>query len=602
MLAFAFTPKHLKRTFIALAIVSLVFVFSFVLVALAYSGNAVYLKATLGDADISGMTEDDILSYVTNHVDELKSIPFVVRVQDSKYRFLPEDLGIVYDKEKTLELIFNSRGIGVGYYFDVVQNLFREKQFDVVAYFDRKVAHNTLFDTIDGLQRPKNAEIVLDNGNWVINPSSIGYVGDTDVILESIQNLLRVDGKRELAFEVRQYHPDFSTQDAEELMPDVERLTKNKHTLIVQSSDGEKRVPMSFRDSQNWLVITRTNDEDWQVSLNQARIVQKLIDEVAPLIERRVQHVEITDFVRKGGRLFVEATGIAQDGIEVDLTGTFNSIVGNIENNVNETKVIAEYVLANVITPPDSPITFPDRVGSGISNYATSSNERIFNIKMGLGKFHNRVLAPGEVFSFNDHVMPITNSAGYKNELAIFGGGGLKKVPGGGLCQVSTTAYRAFFNGGFDILERYPHSLYVHYYTAYQDGLDATIYPGYGDWRGKNLRIKNDYPGYVLVQTYTNDETLDAVVQLFGTTDGRLVELDGPHYLSSTWLDTEYVEDPDMAAGEEYVEIKGVPGKSILWNRAITYADGEVKEEEVYSNYSAKKRVVRVGAASHGVP
>jgi vancomycin resistance protein YoaR len=256
---------------------------------------------------------------------------------------------------------------------------------------------------------------------------------------------------------------------------------------------------------------------------------------------------------------------------------------------------MADIEPARIITPENSEYAFPTRLSIGLSNYATSSEDRIHNVKLGLNKVHNRVVLPGETFNFNEMIIPVTNEAGWKNELAIFGGGGLAKVPGGGLCQVSTTVYRAFFNGGFNVLERFPHSLYVHYYTAYQDGLDATIYPAYGDQKGKNLRVQNDTPNPILIQTYTNDETLDAMVQIFGTSDGREVTITGPKYGKDTWIGTDYIEDPSLPSGYEKIEANGAYGKTIIWDRKIVYADGVVNNEELFSRYNAKKKVVRVG-------
>ena len=49
---------------------------------------------------------------------------------------------------------------------------------------------------------------------------------------------------------------------------------------------------------------------------------------------------------------------------------------------------------------------------------------------------------------------------------------------GGGLCQVSSTFYRAALWGGFEIVDRKPHSYAVSYYAQVGGwGLDATVYP-----------------------------------------------------------------------------------------------------------------------------
>ena len=96
-----------------------------------------------------------------------------------------------------------------------------------------------------------------------------------------------------------------------------------------------------------------------------------------------------------------------------------------------------------------------------------------------------------------------------------------KTVPeyGGGLCQVSTTAFRAAINTGLEITRRTAHAFPVVYYDP--QGFDATIYPPWPD-----LRFINNTPSYVLVQTKIND--YDLIFEFYGTNDGRKIEIDGP--------------------------------------------------------------------------
>ena len=49
---------------------------------------------------------------------------------------------------------------------------------------------------------------------------------------------------------------------------------------------------------------------------------------------------------------------------------------------------------------------------------------------------------------------------------------------GGGVCQVSTTMFRAALNAGLPIKERQAHAYRVHYYeeAGYKAGIDATVF------------------------------------------------------------------------------------------------------------------------------
>jgi len=103
------------------------------------------------------------------------------------------------------------------------------------------------------------------------------------------------------------------------------------------------------------------------------------------------------------------------------------------------------------------------------------------------------MIKPDEDFSFNKALGAVDASTGYLPELVILAD---KTVPefGGGLCQVSSTAYRAALNSGLPILERHAHAYPVSYYKPY--GVDATIYLPSPD-----MRFTNDTGKYIYVQT-----------------------------------------------------------------------------------------------------
>jgi len=95
---------------------------------------------------------------------------------------------------------------------------------------------------------------------------------------------------------------------------------------------------------------------------------------------------------------------------------------------------------------------------------------------------------------------------------------------GGGVCQISTTLFRAAVNAGLKITERYPHAFPVRYYNP--QGFDATVYPPHPD-----LRFINDTPGHILIQENIKGNQL--TFELFGTLDGREIKIIGPTILQS---------------------------------------------------------------------
>jgi vancomycin resistance protein YoaR len=159
------------------------------------------------------------------------------------------------------------------------------------------------------------------------------------------------------------------------------------------------------------------------------------------------------------------------------------------------------------------------RIAVGESNFSGSTLARIQNIKVSSAKYNGLIIQPHQNFSFNTILGDVVASTGYVPEKVIKNGK-IEYEYGGGICQVSTTLFRATINAGFPILERKPHAFPVHYYEP--QGFDATIYPGQSD-----LRFTNDTAGPVLVQTHITGHNL--FFEIYGIDDGRKVAIDGPY-------------------------------------------------------------------------
>lgn len=176
-------------------------------------------------------------------------------------------------------------------------------------------------------------------------------------------------------------------------------------------------------------------------------------------------------------------------------------------------------------------------IGRGESKFNGSPANRRHNIKVGVQKMKGIIIKPGEEFSFNEYLGPVEAYAGFKPELVIKKTGTVPEL-GGGLCQVSSTTFRAAMHAGLEITQRRNHSYAVQYYAP--QGTDATIYPGVVD-----LKFKNDTANSILVWPYFKDENY-LVFDFYGTYDGRKVELGTPYSydkksdgsMKSTWKRT----------------------------------------------------------------
>lgn len=160
-------------------------------------------------------------------------------------------------------------------------------------------------------------------------------------------------------------------------------------------------------------------------------------------------------------------------------------------------------------------------IGRGESKFNGSPANRRWNIRIGVEKMTGIIVKPGEEFSFNKYLGPVEASTGFKPELVIKGDQGTIPEFGGGLCQVSSTAFRAAMHAGLPITQRRNHSYAVQYYAP--QGTDATIYPGVID-----IKFVNDTGKNILIWPYFKDENY-IVFDFYGTYDGRKVELGTPY-------------------------------------------------------------------------
>jgi vancomycin resistance protein YoaR len=122
-----------------------------------------------------------------------------------------------------------------------------------------------------------------------------------------------------------------------------------------------------------------------------------------------------------------------------------------------------------------------------------------------------------------DYLGEVDGEHGYLPELVIKNN---RTEPefGGGICQVSTTVFRAAIYSGMKITQRRNHAYPVKYYAPY--GMDATVYIPKPD-----LAFVNNTPGAILVQSTI--EGTELTFRFYGTKDGRSVAINGPHILQS---------------------------------------------------------------------
>jgi vancomycin resistance protein YoaR len=228
-------------------------------------------------------------------------------------------------------------------------------------------------------------------------------------------------------------------------------------------------------------------------------------------------------------------------------------------------------------------------IGQGVSHFAGSIENRKFNVGLAASRINGVLIPPGEEFSFVKTVGDISGASGYKQAYVIKSGRTVLD-DGGGVCQVSTTIYRAALNTGLPITERTAHAYRVGYYEqGFPPGLDATIYSPSVD-----LKFKNDTGHHILVQARV--EGTDLTVDLYGTSDGRSVELTRPVIVSqSPALPEIRQDDPTLPKGTVKQVDFAAAGANVVFKRKVTKGGITYIDETIRSNFRPWQAVYLVG-------
>ena len=221
--------------------------------------------------------------------------------------------------------------------------------------------------------------------------------------------------------------------------------------------------------------------------------------------------------------------------------------------------------------------------------FAGSSAARIQNIRAAAKNFHGLLVAPGETFSMVEQMDDVSLDNGYAEALIIFGGRTIKGV-GGGVCQVSTTLFRAAIFGGFPIEERYAHAYRVSYYElGFGPGLDATVYAPLVDFK-----FTNDTPYWLLIESYVYQSEIQ--FKFYSTSDGRTVEVSAPQ-VSNVVLHPEpkYEENPELAAGEIKQVDYAADGADVVVYRTVRRGGEVLFEHVIRTHYLPWQAVYQYG-------
>jgi len=556
------------------------------LLIIAVVFNLIYAKKIIPGVKIAGINVGGMTFESAKKVleENEKNIPeeLKLKFEDKEFPLKRNDIGLTYDWEDSVVRCFDVGRSG-NFFIDTkdkISALF--KGLSIPASYDYD--DDSFGIKLSVIRReinlePQNSKFYLEDGKLSISPSSNGrklleedFHKDINLSFGSLdfsdKNIL-----------VQIVKPEITEKDIELFREIIEEIISEG--LVINFE--EKKWTLDSEKILN-LIGFEKNEKEKRVKM----ILDKsAFRDLANGLAAEVNESPKGEVVSTDGNKVLEFK-IIKEGKELDE----EKFKEDLKSAIFDDRKNVSLVLKNVDDFSDKEkYGILSLIGEGTSHFAGSTAERIHNIILAAGNISGSLVPPGAVYSMNKSVGPIDYQHGFKSALIIKGGRTVLGE-GGGVCQTSTTLFRAILNSGLPIVSRYPHAYRVGYYE--QDmpvGFDAAVFQPSWDFK-----FKNDTNAYVLIQAHSNLSENSLTFKIYGTPDGRSVEISEPVVTDQSPPPPPlYEDDPSLPKGVVRQVDYAAWGATATFTRTVRKEDTILFTDTFTSRYQPWRAVYKVG-------
>jgi vancomycin resistance protein YoaR len=512
--------KKINKYFIwsLLGLISIISIYLVVVLSFWFlSKDKVYPGVSVAGVSLSGKTRKEAEEIINEKIGKWNQEKFALSSEKS-VMVMPSDMGIEFNISKTIDdaLFLGAKNpFLLGFKRDIGVSVNIDSQKTAVKIGGVAKEINT--QVVNSRVEKKDGQITVANGTA---GKRVNYAESARNIKENAEKL----GKS-AKISVFSVPPTFTDVDLTDKMDEINEKSKNGLTLL----DGSAKYPVSSEAIVSWVELAQpkvvlgkrmegneffapifiTGNDN---SIFAPSLVSDYLLDLSGKINRNPVNAQLS-ISGERATIFVPS----RDGRTLNIETSATGVIAALESKTVEAKLTVDITKPEIHEGSLNDMGILELLSTGYSNFAGSPTNRRHNIKVGASKFNGVLIKPDQEFSFNTTLGPVDASTGYLPELVIKEN---KTIPeyGGGMCQVSSTAFRAALNGGLPILERSPHSYPVSYYKPF--GVDATVYLPHPD-----LVFKNDTGKYILVQTRISGNNL--YFDFYGTKPQRTIKFDG---------------------------------------------------------------------------
>ncbi len=567
----------------------------------------IYPGVTFAGLDLGGLSQAEAKEALLRHFGDYQKGQLALRYGQRIWLASFAELGANLDPEATAA---SAWAVGrEGSFLDnlggQIEALCLGHSISPVLAFDEGTATVYLSRLAREVNRPaREAALVVNDLQVQVIPCQIGREMD----VSATQGLVYQRMASEMALEMAPSQDPIdlvvweiipTITDVSEVQAQVERmisqpliLTFTEHIISPESASPrelERRWTLDRATIAEMLVLRQIKGEygevRWMAGLDQDKL-RAYLQDIAQQIDQPVRDARF-DFDEKTGQLTPILT--SQEGRTLNITETARLVNFQVTTKEREIPLAVEVIRPQVALEDANRLGITELISEGVTYFKGSTLGRLQNIQIAASRFHGIVISPGEVFSFNKYLGEVSAANGYEDSIIILGNRSAVGI-GGGVCQVSTTTFRAAFWGGYPIVERQAHGYRVSWYEP-PLGLDATVYSPVTDFK-----FKNDTPHYILVETETDLETETLTFRFYGRNPSRTVEMEGPFEENRVSHGPPiYEEDPTLPQGTTKQIDWAHDGVDVTVYRIVKEGNQVLYRDTFFSRYKPWQAVYLVG-------
>ncbi|MCL5411266.1 MAG: VanW family protein [Patescibacteria group bacterium] len=605
-----------KKTAITfLALLFILISTSLIAYHLAYL-NKIYPGVKVGNLHLGNLTLEEANRLLQSQVSSFQAQSLTLSY-NGKNKTLPlSTLEVTYDASATAQLSFNlGRGKNPLLNFeDKWQSFTQGVNFEAIYSLNDEALEKTVRDLAKEVDNPPvDASIKISVEKVEISPAKTGVLLDRSEAKEKIKQAISSLSSTAVSLSVRPANPITTEDNALKAREETEKILSHPLTLRYQDkawalgkeqlssflsfSTQKEEITPAFRFSiggKNFEIKSIYAADSrgggdvkaiLKVNLNQ----EKIKETVSNIAKEINQEPVDAKFKFENGKVTVFVPH--KVGRELDETAAVEKITTTLEDGQEEVDLPVNIKNPTVTNENVSNFNIKELLGRGTSKFAHSIPSRVYNVGLAASRINGALIAPGETFSMYKTIGEVDGSTGYQ-EAYVISNGRTKLDYGGGVCQVSTTLFRAVLNSGLPVVERYPHAYRVGYYEQdMSPGVDASVF-----FPSSDFKFKNDTPGYILIQAIPDLANYSLTFEIYGTFDGRKSEV------GNFWLGNQvppppalYQDDPTLPKGTTKQIDWAAWGADASFTRAVTRNGEVIISDKFFSRYKAWQAVYLVG-------